>query len=106
MPTEKDERTERLRANVNQHEGLCETHFADIGLTTLSFQSNILLERHVWIDTDLSGKVKIDLEDWNFEETWDNSVATLWPKDLSTCAMIAIKWLGGGTLNECQELCK
>ena len=76
MPTEKDATTDGIRtAPLSESATVVETDRADAGLTTLSFQSVSHPERHVWIDTDLLSEPVIDLEDWNDEAEWDNSVA-------------------------------
>jgi hypothetical protein len=74
----KEQRTERLRQAITQNApAAIEDERAEAGLTILSFRSASQDERHVWIDTDLAGRLVIDLEDWNYEATWDNSVAHL-----------------------------
>lgn len=95
MPTEKDERTELVRAMLKSCDELRETDRADSGLTTLSFQSVSHSQRHVWIDTDLAGDISIDLEDWTDNENWDNSVANVTTHNLEEAASTAIAWLRG-----------
>jgi hypothetical protein len=76
---------------------------AACGLTTLSFFSTVHAERHVWLDTDLGGSLVIELEDWTYEGTWDNSVAHLKTTDKATPGIIRA-WLTGATVDECVRL--
>jgi hypothetical protein len=55
------------------------------------------------MDTDLAGELVIDLEDWNYEATWDNSVAHLEASD-EAAPRIVQAWLGGATAEECCHL--
>lgn len=104
MTTEKDDRTERLRSKLMRCHELKETDRADSGMTTLSFQSVHFSQRHVWIDTDLSGCISIDIEDWSDNNMWDNSVASFATHDFELCASIAIAWLRGKSEEECRQL--
>ena len=104
MPTEKDTKTELFRQRLSRLGGVVETDRADSGLSTLSFQSVMHPQRHVWIDTDLAGECILDLEDWIAEETWDNSVAHLASQDVDTVTVIANAWLTGATVEECKRL--
>jgi hypothetical protein len=106
MPAEKDDRTERLRGLLRTHEELKETDRANLCLAALSFQSVRYPNRHVWVDTDIDGGFVIDLEDWEYDETWDNSVAHLMTTNIEACSMIIIAWLSGNTLDLCRQLCK
>src|SRR5947207_3036161 len=73
---QKDSRTEKLRQAVSRlAPEPVEDDRAACGLTTLSFFSTVHAERHVWLDTDLGGAFIIDLEDWTYQGSWDNSVA-------------------------------
>ena len=45
----------------------------------------------------------IDLEDWNYEATWDNSVAHLQAADEDVPEIIQA-WLTGATVEECIRL--
>lgn len=101
MPHQKCELTERLKALILRSSALNETGRADSGLTTISFQSVQIPRRHVWIDTDLAGRIAIDLEDWENDEKWDNSICNLTVKDIETCAAIALAWLHGTSADEC-----
>lgn len=78
---------------------------AESGLTTLSFQSASYPERHIWIDTDLAGELVIDLEDWNYQASWDNSVAHLEVTDENVPAIVQL-WLTGATADDCIRLRK
>ena len=98
---DKDEHTQLVRERI-QHEVPCavETARADAGLTILSFQSGARGERHVWIDTDLDGDMVVDLEDWNFDGTWDNSVAHLSVPNEDLLIRSVSAWLSGSSLEE------
>jgi hypothetical protein len=104
MPTEKDYSTEALRQKVLVSNGIIETENADCGLTTLSFQSVLMSNRHVWVDTEGGGQVVVDLEDWLIDDTWDNSIAHFTTPDLEIIARIIINWLNGSTIDECALL--
>ena len=99
MPTAKNEETESLRHLVQLSVEVGETADADVGLTTLSFQSVRHPNRHVWVDTDLAGELSIDLEDWEHDETWDNSVAHLTAPNIEGAAVIIVAWLSGQPLD-------
>src|SRR5262245_13937602 len=86
MATEKDWITENLRTEITDNAGfVVETDRADLMTITLSFQSRKRPERHVWIDTDpgeeMAEAYSIDLEDWSYEGSWDNAVATVFTDD-------------------------
>ncbi len=95
MPTEKDERTEPVRAMLKGCDEVRETDRADSGLTTLSFQSVSHSQRRVWIDTELAGDISIDVKDWTNNENWDNSVVNVTTHNLEEAASTAIAWLRG-----------
>ena len=100
--TEKNEITEEVRRLVLAHAGIVETLRAEAGLTTLSFQNHSLLERHVWVDTDLDGQMVVDLEDWSTEGSWDNSVVSLTAIDSRNLSNIIVDWLSGRSVEECR----
>lgn len=104
MPTEKDAATEGFREGLTDSSAIVETDRADSGLTTLSFQSMSHTERHVWMDTDLSGEAVLDLEDWSDETQWDNSVAHGCSQELALLSNVAKVWLTGGSLDQCKEI--
>jgi hypothetical protein len=105
MPTNKDVVTEKVRARLlGSPSKPIETHAADCAMTTLSFQSLTYSERHVWIDTDLGGESKVDLEDWNCDDTWDNSVAHVFSQNLELLSSIVELWLNGGSISDCKRL--
>src|ERR1700722_737520 len=100
----KDDRTECLRQAINNAApAAVEDERAEAGLTTLSYRSATHPERHIWFDTDLAGQMVIDLEDWNYEATWDNSVAHLQAADEDVPEIIQA-WLTGATVEECIRL--
>lgn len=97
----KDSVTEEVRRLLRSHPDVIETDRAESGLTTLSFQSRSIPNRHVWIDTDLGGELMVDLEDWSNDETWDNSVLHVSGKDHCEGAEIISRWLSGRPVAEC-----
>ena len=76
------------------------------GSTSLTYQSLVCPERHVWIDTwiDVYGAIIIDLENWNDETQWDNSVAHFTAHDCETIIQIARLWLKGEPLDAITEI--
>lgn len=104
MPTKKDAATERFRKCLAGSKGAVETSRADPGVSTLSFRSASHPERHVWVDTALSGESVLDLEDWRDDTQWDNSVAHASSQDLPLLSDIARTWLTGNSLEACKEV--
>lgn len=104
VPADKNDDTERLRQLVLKCFRVVETNRADCSLCTLSFQSITIPKLHVWVDTDLAGQLVIDLEDWEYEGSWDNAVAHLTANDLETCSAIIIAWLTGESIDTCRQL--
>lgn len=104
MPTQKNETTEILRQMLHKMSGCHETTRADLGLTTLSFQSDVNPNRHIWIDTDLDGECVLDLEDWNDSSAWDNSVAHACSDRVALLADVAKAWLEDKSITECKQL--
>lgn len=92
----KDETTAALRALILSTPGIKETDRADAGLTTLSFVSEALPSRNVWVDTDLAGRIAVDLEDFDSDREWDNAVGRLKPASLEDAAKAIADWLTGG----------
>ncbi len=80
-----------------------ETDRAEASLCELSFQSHCYPERHVWIDTD-EDHIKIDLEDWQNEDEWDNAVARVTVESLEDAVSIVKTWLSGDSLNQYSNL--
>jgi hypothetical protein len=100
----KDARTEGLRRAIAENAlGAVEDEGAEAGLTILTLRSASQDERHVWIDTDLAGRLVIDLEDWNCVGTWDNSVAHLEALEKDVPGIVQA-WLTGATVEECIRL--
>ena len=95
MPTAKNQETESLRQLVKLSGEVKETGDADANLTTLSFQSVRHGNRHVWVDTDLAGELSVDLEDWQNDEAWDNSVAHVTASSIEVASEIIIAWCRG-----------
>jgi len=81
-----------------------ETNDASVSSISLSYQSLLYPERHVWIETgiDIYGALIIDLEDWYDETHWDNSVEHLVVSDCEIIAKIAKAWLQGESLETCR----
>ena len=104
MRTRKDDETESLRRQVLASPDVEETGRADCGLTTLSFHSMRVPNRHVWVDTDLADELVIDLEDWLNGERWDSAVEHLVAPDIETSGTIIIAWLSGRPLEDCRTL--
>jgi hypothetical protein len=85
-------------------EFLIETTRADTFKNTLSFQSRVNHERHVWIDTQMGERgdgFTIDLEDSTYEESWDHAVATVDTEDAQIARDVTRAWLRGEPLDEC-----
>lgn len=80
-----------------------ETDRAEASLCELSLQSSRYPERHAWIDTD-DDHIKIDLEDWQDENEWDNAVARVTVESLEEAISIVRTWLSGENLNEYSNL--
>src|SRR5687767_9482959 len=98
-PMSKDEVTARLRAALLAVPEAQETNRAEAGLTTLSFVSRKHPNRNVWVDTDLAGRLVIDLEDFQDDREWDNAVARVAPVDESSAVSVIAAWLGGQALD-------
>ena len=97
----KNERTERLQQAIAESApAAIEDQRAEAGLTVLSLRSASQDERHVWIDTDLAGQLVIDLEDWKYQVTWDNSVDHLEASDEDVPGIVQA-WLTGATVEDC-----
>jgi len=100
----KDQRTSRLRTAIEiLGPPIVEDDRAEAGLTTLSYWSASHPERHVWIETRLAGALVVDLEDWTYEETWDNSVAHLEASD-DLVPLIVRAWISGASVQDCINL--
>ena len=80
-----------------------ETDCASQSSVSLSYQSLLNPERHIWIETSIEmyGSLGIDIEDWNDDNNWDNSVIHLGTFDSLVLVKIARKWLGGEALEDC-----
>ena len=107
MPHPKNNETEQFKRLLLESNDVFETDRADSGLTTLSFQSNRTPNLHVWVDTDLAGQLVIDLEDledWQNNERWDNSVAHLAAPNIEIGVSIALAWLNGQGVEACRQL--
>jgi hypothetical protein len=69
-----------------------ETDRAEADLRALSYQSTSHSHRHVWIDFD-ADKIGIDLEDWNTDDEWDNTISHVTAATLDEAARIIQGWL-------------
>ncbi|MDM8528274.1 hypothetical protein QUF58_08670 [Anaerolineales bacterium HSG24] len=95
----KDKTTEKLRQMIIYQIPIAhETDEAEALLTALSFQSQLYPVRHVWIDTDLGGIIGMDLEDWTYQDEWDNAVARIKVDTLADAVEIIQVWLSGANL--------
>jgi hypothetical protein len=102
----KDTITETLRQRIGkQIPKARETDRAEFSLCTLSFQSSVYPERHVWIDTD-DGEIKIDLEDWQDESEWDNAFARVTVESVNDAVELVQTWLSGSNLDRYSNLNK
>jgi hypothetical protein len=105
----KDAITQALRDEIlADADFLIETARADSLKITLSFQSRMKPERHVWIDTQMGEDghgFTVDLEDWTYEESWDNAVATVDTVDAQIARDVIHAWLRGEPLDECLRRC-
>ncbi|GET39456.1 hypothetical protein [Microseira wollei] len=96
---QKDELTEKIRQTIAKKiPEANESDRAEVSLCTLSFQSSIYPQRHVWIDTD--DGIKIDLEDWQDESEWDNAVARITVESIEELVDLVRTWLGGENLEQ------
>jgi hypothetical protein len=104
MTAEKDAVTDGLRQLILEKiDFIAETDRADEMLINLSFQSRVKPERHVWIDTQPGideDAYSVDLEDWTYEGTWDNAVATVDTTEPSVVSDVVRTWLRGSSLEE------
>jgi hypothetical protein len=109
MATKKDETTEALRREITTNaDYLVETERADALTITLSFQSRVKPNRHVWIDTKMGedgNGLTVDLEDWTYEGSWDNAVSTIDTADSQIARDVTRAWLHGEPLDECLQIC-
>jgi hypothetical protein len=102
---EKDEVTARVRDALRAVPDVRETDRAEASLTTLSFAGAADANRNVWIDTDLGGRLTIDLEDFTVEGEWDNAIARLRADDPDALVMAARVWLTGASAEEAIAVC-
>jgi len=72
-----------------------ETGRAEADLPALSYQSTSHPNKHVWIDVD-ADEIGIDLEDWNTDDEWDNTVSHETATTLEDAARVIEEWLAGG----------
>ena len=97
---DKDEATAELRALLRAAHDLREVaERAEAGLTTLAFAGVAHPQRNVWIDTDLAGRIAIDLEDFAVAGEWDNAVARVAADDAAAAVATVRAWLGGADVD-------
>ena len=103
----KDEKTTCLRQLIKRRVGYVhETDRAEVLLYTLSYQSPILPERHVWVETG-PDYISVDLEDWENEtEEWDNAVARVTVDSPDEAVGLIQTWLSGQSLHNYTNLNK
>ena len=95
----KDEATEAFRQLVGRKfPNAIETKDAELSLSTLSFQSTITPQRHIWLNKGEEG-IAIDLEDWNTEDEWDNAVARVTVASWQEALELVSTWLSSSDLN-------
>ena len=82
-----------------------ETDRADTSLCTLSFQSKLHAQRHAWIDTD-EEIIKIDLENWQDENEWDNAIARVTLESTEIAIDLLQDWFTGSNLDNYANLNK
>ena len=92
----------RLISSIAQ---MVETDRADDSLCTLSLQSTTYSMRHAWIDTD-DGTIRIDLEEWDNEEEWDNAIARVTVESEKLAIDLLKDWLTGQSLEKYSNLSK
>jgi len=99
----KDERTTCLREVIKSRAAYAhETERAEVLLYTLSYQSAILPERHVWVET-----APDDLEDWpNESEEWDNALYRVTVESPNEAVALLDTWLSGESLHHYKNLNK
>lgn len=104
----KTKTTRKIRYFILKTSRWFETNNAEWGTTTLSYQSRDYPERNIWIETidyeNNNGTILIDLEDWNDDTHWDNSVIHFESRDYNIIVEIAKAWLGGESIEYCKTL--
>src|SRR5437016_3991964 len=103
-PNLKNNILDRLRLQIASFSSVAkETPRAEADLLAVSFQSAVIPRRHVWISipTEASHQFLIDLEDWDYEATWDNSVAHVEAATLSAATTVCSAWLDGKDVGTC-----
>ena len=72
----------------------------------LSYQSAILPERHVWMET-APDEITLDLEDWqNESEEWDNALYRVTVESPNEAVALLDTWLSGESLHHYSNLNK
>ena len=94
----KERQINALRTFFANNENVTETNYADNSLINISFQSLCYKNRHVWIGY-YRGRYFIDLEDWNDETRFDNTVASFDSKDMNIVCEILAQWFNGTLLD-------
>lgn len=72
-----------------------ETTDAELGLSTLSFQSTVHPNRQAWIDTNCNGEKLLELEDLSDPSAWDSTVYSTRYKEDSHCLRLIKEWFLG-----------
>ena len=80
-----------------------ETTRAEADLLAISFQSALIPSRHIWVSIPSveSYQFLIDLEDWEYEGTWDNSVSHVKATTLGAAVTVCAAWLEGKDVESC-----
>lgn len=103
----KDERTTCLRELIKREAAYAhETERAEVLLYTLSYQSAMLPERHVWVET-APDEISVDLEDWeNESDEWDNAHYRVTVESPNEAVALIDTWLSGQSLHNYSNLNK
>jgi hypothetical protein len=101
--SQKDESTEALREliRVKVPEAI-ETDRAEANLCSLSYQSTLYPQRHIWLDTDET--IGIELEDWQLSDEWDNTVVSMNAESPAKAIDIIKTWLTASTVSQMIQL--
>lgn len=101
---QKDEMTEILRHLIEAAvSAAIENNRAEASLCSLSFQSRTHPERHVWLDSE-NESIRLDLEDWQDGDQWDNAVARVTVGSLDEAVDLVKVWLFGENMAQYSNL--
>lgn len=101
---QKDEMTETLRQRIKEAvTDAIETSRAEASLCSLSFQSKVHPERHIWLDSE-NESIRLDLEDWQDGAQWDDAVARVTVESLDEAVYLVKAWLFGENMAQYSNL--